>query len=70
MKAGKRERVRGLENINRVFPGENSLIRGGEGGDVVCYTMLNVFNPCVFIGKGVCSMEFKRSSMRVCKPEL
>lgn len=31
MKAGKRERVRGLENINRVFPGENSLIRGGEG---------------------------------------
>lgn len=50
MKAGKQEQVKGLENINRVFPGENSLIRGGEGGDVVS-VQCSVFLILVFYWK-------------------
>lgn len=38
-----------LENISWVFPGENSLIRGG--GRCGCCTVFVVFNPCVSLKK-------------------
>lgn len=43
MKAGKGELVRGLENINWVFPGENSLMVGGGGVVAIQCSVFSVF---------------------------